>query len=87
MLEPRLKLLKFGLRCCRFVKSSELLFIEKKRIIFVASLMIKFFSSKDLLPQPKYKVLWLDELNHELKDELKDELIEKEAEKTNVTSR
>ena len=36
-----------------------------------------FFSSKDLLPQPKYKVLWLDELNHELKDEL----IEKEDEK------
>ena len=49
--------------------------------------MMMFFSSKDLLPQPKYKVLWLDELNHELKDELKDELIEKEAEKTNVTSR
>ena len=45
--------------------------------------MMMFFSSKDLLPQPKYKVLWLDELNHELKDEL----IEKEAEKTNVTSR
>ena len=82
MLEPRLKFLKFGLRGCRFVKSSELFFIEKKDY-FLASLIIVFFSSKDLLPQPKYKVLWLDELNHELKDEF----IEKEDEKTNVTSR